>query len=310
MQKVFVIVPTLNAFQYVQSLSETLLFATTRTQVIIIDSSSDDEFPYLSHSISDHIQKIARSEFSHGGARNLGALKAQSMGAEILIFITQDVHAVNPSWIKNLIAPIVAGEAGATFARQLPRSKASLLEQFSRYFNYPEWSQSRTVADIKRLGVKAFFFSNVCSAVRADVFWSVGGFPEDVIMNEDMTLAARLLRAGHTIRYVAEAEVMHSHDYTIQQQFRRNFDVGTFFADAGPELGGASVGGEGLRFVREQLKYVLRHGRPDLLPLVIVEAAAKFTAFQLGKRHRLLPKSVKKYLSMHSYHWDQQKENV
>ena len=98
---------------------------------------------------------------------------------------------------------------------------------------------------------------------------------------------------------------MTKYHYTLQQQFRRNFDVGAFLAEAGPELRGASVTGEGVRFVREQIAYVRRHGRADLIPLVIAEAATKFLAFQLGKRHRSLPLGIKKKLSMHSYHWDQ-----
>ncbi len=254
------------------------------------------------------VREIDRNTFDHGGTRNLGARLATEQGAEILIFMTQDAIPANDRWLEELTAPIVSGQAVATFARQLPRPEASLLEQFSRYFNYPGHSRRRTEADIPELGVKAFFFSNVCSAVRADVFWEVGGFPEHIIMNEDMTLAAKLLRAGHAIEYVAGAQVIHSHDYTLAQQFRRNFDVGAFFAGAGPELAGAKVGGEGLRFVREQLRYVVRHRRADLIPLVIAEAAAKFSAFQLGKRHRLLPIRLKKKLSMHSYHWDQKEK--
>ena len=283
-------------------------YAPNYISVIFIESIEN----YLEQSIKKHSPghiKIPKDTFDHGGTRNLGAHLAAEQCAEILIFMTQDAAPANDRWLEELTAPIISGEAVATFARQLPRPEASLLEQFSRHFNYPGHSRLRTQSDIAELGVKAFFFSNVCSAVRADVFWEVGGFPEHIIMNEDMTLAAKLLRAGHAIKYVAEAQVVHSHDYTLAQQFRRNFDVGAFFAGAGPELAGAKVGGEGLRFVREQLRYVLRHGRSDLIPLVIAEAAAKFSAFQLGKRHHLLPRTLKKKLSMHSYHWDQ-KENT
>lgn len=251
---------------------------------------------------------ISEADFNHGGTRNLGARLASERGAEILVFMTQDAVPAGPGWLDQLVAPIRSGEAVATFARQLPRPGASVLEEFSRYFNYPAQSRLRTRADIPEMGVKAFFFSNVCSAVRADVFWELGGFPDDVIMNEDMLMAAKVLRAGYAIKYVAEAEVVHSHDYSLKQQFRRNFDVGAFFADAGGMLEGAAVGGEGFRFVREQLRYVLRRGRPDLLPLVVLEAATKFSAFQLGKRHRVLPLSVKKRMSMHSYHWNQTRE--
>lgn len=275
---------------------------------VFIDSSADSIAQSRIEDCGFEYVSIAQSQFDHGGTRNLGARLAREQGAEILVFMTQDAIPADDGWLEALTAPIVSGEAVATFARQLPRPEASLLEQFSRYFNYPGHSRRRTEADIPELGVKAFFFSNVCSAVRADVFWEVGGFPEHIIMNEDMTLAAKLLRAGHAIEYVAGAQVVHSHDYTLAQQFRRNFDVGAFFAAAGPELAGAKVGGEGLRFVREQLRYVMRHHRADLIPLVIVEAAAKFSAFQLGKRHRLLPRPLKKKLSMHSYHWDQKEK--
>ncbi|WP_119674201.1 glycosyltransferase family 2 protein [Deinococcus sp. RM] len=251
---------------------------------------------------------ISETDFNHGGTRNLGARLASERGAEILVFMTQDAVPAGPEWLDRLVAPIRSGEAVATFARQLPRPGASVLEEFSRHFNYPAQSRLRTRADIPEMGVKAFFFSNVCSAVRADVFWELGGFPDDVIMNEDMLMAAKVLRAGYAIKYVAGAEVVHSHDYSLKQQFRRNFDVGAFFADAGGMLEGAAVGSEGFRFVCEQLRYVLRRGRPDLLPLVVLEAGAKFSAFQLGKRHRFLPLSVKKRMSMHSYHWDQTRE--
>lgn len=257
-----------------------------------------------------HVREILKSNFGHGSSRNTGARIARELGGQLYCFLTQDIELVSSEWISHLSAPIEDARAAATFARQLPRQDAAELERFSRYFNYPSRNQFRTLADVPRLGVKAFFFSNVCSAVCADAFWEVGGFPEDVIMNEDMVLAARLLRAGQAIEYVAEAAIVHSHDYTLKQQFQRNFDVGAFFAEVGPVLQGANVGGEGLRFVREQLRYVYQHGRSDLIPLVIVEAAAKFAAFQAGKRHRILPLSLKKRFSMHSYHWDQYKETL
>ena len=303
----FIVIPTLNPGRDLEKLIN-LGKNALGFKIIVVDSSSKDEDAQRLTQVTNEVISIPRKSFNHGGTRNLGARLASERGAEILVFMTQDAVPAGPGWLEQLVAPIRSDEAVATFARQLPRPGASVLEEFSRHFNYPAQSRLRTRADIPEMGVKAFFFSNVCSAVRADVFWELGGFPDDVIMNEDMLMAAKVLRAGYAIKYVAEAEVVHSHDYSLKQQFRRNFDVGAFFADAGGMLEGAAVGGEGFRFVREQLRYVLRRGRPDLLPLVVLEAGAKFSAFQLGKRHRFLPLSVKKRMSMHSYHWDQKKE--
>lgn len=302
--KTSVIIPFLKGIDQIKKI---ITLTSGNSRVIVLDSSRDSAAKGLG---GVDYRLIEQGTFNHGGSRNLGALMATEDGADILVFMTQDAIPADETWLEKLVAPIRSGEAAATFARQLPRPGASLLEQFSRHFNYSGVSRVRSEADIPQLGVKAFFFSNVCSAVRADVFWELGGFPEDVIMNEDMTLAAKLLRAGYKVKYVAEAEVVHSHDYSLKQQFRRNFDVGAFFAEAGPELRGASVTGEGLRFVREQIAYVRRHGRADLIPLVIAEAAAKFSAFQLGKRHRLLPLGIKKKFSMHSYHWDQKEQGT
>ncbi len=250
------------------------------------------------------MEVIPRSAFDHGGTRNLGARKARG---EILVFMTQDAIPVDEYWLQNLVFPIASGEVVATFARQIPREEAGPLERFARGFNYAAKSRVKKLADVRELGYKAFFFSNVCSAVRADVFWEVGGFPEGVILNEDVLLCAKLLRAGYEVKYEAEARVCHSHNYGLLQQFKRNFDIGTSVAQAGSALEGARTGGEGLRFVVGQAKYVLRVGTPLSLFRVFGEATVKLVAFSLGKRERYIPCLVKRHLSMHSFFWKRSK---
>lgn len=307
-----VVIPTLNSLSYTNTLlSKFDVQSLSIDNLIILDSMSDDgsRSIWLENKYTT-FHEVKRSQFTHGGTRNLGAKIAMDHGAQIIIFMTQDALPLHETWLESLIAPISGGEVVATFARQLPRPEADPMEKFARHFNYPGISQIRRSEDIPRLGVKAFFFSNVCAAVRADVFWEVGGFPEHTILNEDMVLAARLMRHGYATKYVAESEVVHSHSYTVLQQFKRSFDIGAFFADSYQEMQGAAVGGEGLRFVVGQAKYVVSQGRPGLLFRVFFEAAARFLAFQLGKQHRRLPLHLKKKLSMHSYHWDQSKEQV
>lgn len=78
--------------------------------------------------------------------------------------------------------------------------------------------------DVQTSGIRAYFFSNSCSAIRRDVFEQVGGFPIHTIMNEDMLFAAKLLNAGHRIAYVAESIGEHSHNYTLWQSLKRYFE--------------------------------------------------------------------------------------
>lgn len=277
------------------------------TRVIALETIEDTAETWRPDNRFDVHIRISRREFNHGATRNVGAQLAVARGAQVLVFMTQDAVPAADGWLETLVAPILSGEVVATYARQLPQPGATPLEAFAREFNYPPASRTKSLQDLPELGVKAFFFSNVCSAVRADVFEQVGRFPENVIMNEDMTLAARILRAGHRIRYVAESQVFHSHHYTLLQQFRRNFDVGAFFADAGSDLAGAHVGGEGFRFVLRQLQAVAGRGHIALIPVVLAEAVAKYAGFQLGRHHHTLPLGIKRSMSMHRYHWHQER---
>lgn len=191
--RVKIVIPQFMGIELLKDLN----FGDADAEAIVIDSEKSTLIKNLCDERNWVYIPISQTDFSHGGTRNLGAQLASERGSEILVFMTQDAVPAGPDRLDHLVAPIRSGEAVATFARQLPRPRASVLEEFSRYFNYPAQGRLRTRADIPEMGVKAFFFSNVCSAVRADVFWELGGFPDDVIMNEDMLMAAKVLRAGY-----------------------------------------------------------------------------------------------------------------
>lgn len=300
--RVSVIIPTLNPGNKVSELLDALSHQRVQPlEVMILDSASTDGSPQSLRDAGFKVLTIDQSDFNHGGTRNMGATQARG---EILVFMTQDAMPTNKQWLANLVAPIVSGEAVATYARQIPKEGATLLERFARGFNYPPSSRVKSLTDVQELGYKTFFFSNVCSAVRADAFWDVGGFPERVIVYEDALLCAKLLRAGYKVKYTAEARVYHSHNYGLLQQFKRNFDMGVSVGQAGSLLEGASTSGEGLRFVVGQARYVVEAGSYLSLLRVFVEAAVKLTAFTLGKRERWLPPAVKRRLSMHSSFWN------
>ena len=47
--------------------------------------------------------------------------------------------------------------------------------------------------------------------------------------NEDMYFAHKLIHAGYRIKYCADSEVYHSHDFTYKQLYKRYYDTGIFF---------------------------------------------------------------------------------
>ena len=270
----------------------------TNWELVIIDSSSTDGSLSLWEARRTIV--IPQANFDHGGTRNQAAHAANG---QILIFMTQDAIPADDACLAELVEPILNGEAQACYGRQLPRPDADPMEVFARTFNYTAESRIKSLHDKDELGIKTFFFSNVCSAVSTPHFWQVGGFPTRTVLNEDMMLAAKLIMSGHLIKYVADARVVHSHDYGLKQHFQRYFDIGASMPQLRTALDGVDLGGEGLHFVLGQARYVLGLGHWWLVPKVFAEAATKYVGFELGRRERFLPRELKRHLSMHGHFW-------
>lgn len=295
-----VIVPTLQAEAHLPGLLHALRAQSLPpTEIIVIDSSSRDGTVAATRAAACRVEVIPRASFNHGGTRNLAARLATG---EFLVFLTQDVTPADSHFLEALVEPLRQGCAAA-FARQLPREGATPPERFLRQSNYPPQPARRRLADLPRLGVKTFFFSNAASAIARNSFETVGGFPEDVVICEDILLSARLIRAGFEVVYAADARVYHSHCYTVSGQFRRYFDIGVTMGRAKELLAGAPAGGEGARFLAGQFRYLLAGGHWRWLPYCAAEAAAKLTAFQLGKHEHLLPRALKEHLSLNPAYW-------
>ncbi|GIW34680.1 glycosyltransferase family 2 protein [Meiothermus sp.] len=300
--KVSVIIPTWKAEYYVRPLAEVLWRQTRKPlEIIIIDSSSPDQTAAIAKEMGCRVEVIPQSEFNHGETRNRAARLAKG---ETLVFMTQDALPVDEFFLQKLIEPIEQGRAVAAYARQIPYPDANPPEAFGRQFNYPAQSHLQTLDQLPQKGFKTFFYSDVASAVRAEVFWAMGGYPDWVIVDEDVYLCAQLLRAGHSVAYSAEARVWHSHNYSLSQQFRRLFDVGVFVSQAGEMLAGAKTSGEGLRFVRHMTTHLAQNGAWGWIVYGWLEAALKFLGYQMGRRHGLLPLPLKRHLSLHRRFWD------
>ncbi|NLF31862.1 MAG: glycosyltransferase [Planctomycetes bacterium] len=296
-----VIIPTLNAGRTFGELLQRLADQSLAPdEIIVIDSASNDGTPATARQAGCTVIGIDRADFNHGGTRNRAAEAARG---DILVFMTQDAMPADEHLLDRLTAPLRDGTAVMAYARQVAREGATPPEVFTRLSNYPDRSERRTLDDVGRLGVKAFFASNVAAAYDRRAWEAAGRFDPTVIMNEDMLACARLLRAGGAVAYQASAVVVHSHHYTLAEQFRRYFDIGVFFANAGDALAGARSTGQGLRFARAQLAYLARRGRRRWLARTAVEAGLKFLGVQMGRHWRRWPRSWCRSFSLHRGFW-------
>jgi rhamnosyltransferase len=300
--QVSVIIPTLNAESQLPRIIERLRSQSlSAVEIYVIDSSSDDQTTEIAKRAGIRWDTIPRELFNHGRARNMAA---DLIKGNILVFLSQDALPKDDTFLEELTRPILKEEAVAVTARQIPYPDASPLEEYARQANYPKKSHIRTLSDVAEMGVMAYFFSNAASAVRKDAIEIIGGFPEDVVVNEDMKLCADLLHAGYAVAYSAEAQVYHSHDFDLGDQFSRYFDIGVFYDQAGDPIEAQSPIRRGRTFAFGQIRYLINQGMWHWIPASVLESVAKYAAFQLGKRRHLLPNWLKRRFSRQKYFWE------
>jgi rhamnosyltransferase len=304
MNSTAVIVPTYNAGSSWREFRTGLdSQGISNEQVLIVDSSSTDGTAQLARDAGYQVLVIPKAEFSHGATRQMAANRVP--WAETLVYMTQDAILCDEHSIRNLLKEFDNPAVGAAYGRQISRPAAGPIERHARLFNYPSSSLIRDFEDRKRMGFRATFFSNSFAAYRRTAFDQVGGFPENVIMLEDMTVAARMLMSHWKIAYCADAQVIHSHSFSLSQEFSRYFDIAVHHARE-PWLLEAfgKAGEEGKSFVLSELRYLRTHGL-HLIPIAILRNFSKWLAYHAGLLERYQPLWANRWMSAQKTFWDQ-----
>ena len=282
-ETVSLIIPTLNAEGEIGALIEALLGQSrVPNEILVVDSSSDDGTVGIASSYREvSVEGIDRRDFDHGLTRDR-ALRRSS--GDIACFMTQDAVPANDAFIENLVAPILSDPSVAVSSgRQLPKADARRFEQLVRAFNYTDESNVRSRDDVPRLGIKAYFATDVCAAYRRSAYLELGGFGS-TDMSEDMLMAAKAVKAGWKVAYAADAEVYHSHNLTPRQQYERNFAIGRFLERNADLLSCASEVGEGGRLARDVATALVKEANiPELLAFA-VDCAARFAGNRAGRK--------------------------
>ncbi|MCC6346253.1 MAG: glycosyltransferase [Nitrospirales bacterium] len=298
---VSVVIPTLNAGISLRPLLDSLRRQTIPLEIVVVDSSSDDGTPEIAASCAVKVVAVRREDFDHGGTRNLGI---RSAAGKIIVFATQDIVPVDEYAVERLVSPFAVDErVGVSYGRQVPFPGATPFAAHIRLFNYPEASCIRSLGDGGR-GIKVPFLSNSFAAYRRTALQAIGCFREKLISTEDTYAGARMLLAGFRIAYTADAMVYHSHNYTLGEEFKRYFDIGVFHRKERwiMETFGRAEG-EGRRFLRSELLYLLQNGKYHLLPEFFVRNVLKYAGFTLGRHYDRLPPHILKKISKNKGYW-------
>lgn len=223
---------------------------------------------------------IEQKDFNHGGTRQQAA---EMCCTDYMLFMTQDAVPADRYLIQNLLKGFSTDNTAVCYARQLAGKNAELLEKFSREFNYPAKSAVKTRRDLESGNVRAIFCSDVCAMYDREKFEYLKGFEKKTDFNEDMLYAYKALSADYEVHYASKAQVYHYHNLSIREHFMRNKEIAKS-QKAHPEVfKKLSSGKEGMKYVTEGLKYILKNGNIFEAGYFVIYCGVRMLGFTLGK---------------------------
>lgn len=180
-------------------------------ELIVIDSGSTDGSVELIRKFNPRVfLQISPSQYIAPIVMNRGVQIAQSNSC---IFLNADATPQGKNWLRKLAEPLLSPRTAAVFGRQIPRPdcKAVFACDYDRCFG-----ENRESAHWEH------FFSMVSSGIRKDI-WCKRGFNEKLRYAEDDEWTRWAKSQGYDVVYVPDSVVMHSHNYTAEQAYKRSF---------------------------------------------------------------------------------------
>ncbi len=182
-----------------------------RWELVVIDSGSTDGSVDLIRQFQPrHFIQIQPSEYNPSRVMNHGMRLAQS---EFAIFLNADATPQGTQWLQPLVTALHDPQNAAVFGRQIPRPdcRAVFAHDYERCFGPARESVRWN-----------HFFSMVSSGLRKDI-WARRGFLEKMQYSEDDEYTRWCRAQGFQVVYCPGSVVMHSHNYTPAQAYRRSF---------------------------------------------------------------------------------------
>lgn len=221
---VSVVVPTYNGGTQFETMLQKLKQQKNcgSVELVIVDSGSTDGTVELCKEYGVMLVQIPNEQFSHSGARNLGAETAKG---KILVFMTQDALPSSEEWLSEMIAPILVGEADAVSCGEECQEGTDL---YYRILNYGQASfvgmlqedvqgnreKCRDKESLRRYAS----LSDVACAIKRSTFLK---FRHRYNFAEDLDLGIRLLSCGYRTKLLSKTKVIHGHNRNADYYLKR-----------------------------------------------------------------------------------------
>ena len=276
-----VICPLYNAEQYLVKLNESILRQENveLNSVYYVLTESTDNTENILKKIDASYVKISRNQFSHSLTREM---MARQSTADIIVFISQDIKIYRNDWLYYLTKDICNGECEAAYSRQIAEKRN--IEKYTREKNYGTKSFIKSKQDLDTMGLNTFFFSDASSAIKKEIFEKLNYYDgKHFSSNEDQYIAHKLIMSGYRIKYCADSEVIHSHDFNFMSLFKRYQDTGEFYR-AEPYMNTYGTNSAGAGMAKYVLKRIIQDKNWEAAIEYIPNMTARFLGMKIKKR--------------------------
>ncbi|CAN5269068.1 glycosyltransferase family 2 protein [soil metagenome] len=176
--------------------------------------------------------------FNYAAVNNYAATEAKG---ELLLFLNNDVEAINPDWLEAMVKLAVQPGVGAVGAKLYYADDtvqhAGIVVGMGGVAGHSHLAFPRAAAGhMQRLLItqNVAAVTGACLLTPKAVFDSIAGFDEGFVLAfNDVDLCLQILKAGHRVVWTPEAELYHlesktrGYEDTVEKQmrFKREFDL-------------------------------------------------------------------------------------
>jgi rhamnosyltransferase len=209
--------------------------ASVRFEVIGFDTESDDGTPQVFRRYGARVVSVRRDEFHHVRTR-LRSLNEAS--GKFVVFLVGDAVPADEHWLEGLLRPLIEDpQVAAVYSRQLPAADCVPWEARDIYLGCSvvrevkqvDWSEPAEVENYRKHQWKFISFSDVSACYRQELLRALP-IPEALPEVEDQYWCKCLLERGHRVVLEPTSLVIHSHNHSLRQLYRRHVTFGRCFA--------------------------------------------------------------------------------
>lgn len=180
--------------------------------VLVVDSGSTDNTCQIISQYPCRLVHIGQGDYFPGTVLNDAIEQTES---ELIVFLNSDAVPLTPSALRHLVDAFKDSDTQAAFGRQVHRPEAHTWVRRDYEASFPEASPPPSWLKM----------SLAFAAMRRSA-WQRHPFYAEAWASEDQEWAAWAEKNGCRVRYIPQALVMHSHNYTLSQVHGRRFVEG------------------------------------------------------------------------------------